>query len=670
MNLTKNQLETVCPSLFSPFRLGRLQMKNRLVALPVHTGFAHPDGFVSSWMIDLYTRLADSGVSMVVVANTAVAKDGVVSKFNLRADRDEFIPGLANLAHAIKNKGALACLQLNHAGRLAKTEHPLLPSPISRSNLSFNIESLKAFMEFFPFEKRFNLTRFFLNQIKAWRYPMDAADRDRVINDFSKAAVRAYQAGFDMIELHGANGYLLCQYLSSFTNKIRTGFGGDFTARAAFPLAVITAIKNRLPDNFPLGFRIILREWVPDGIDLPEAIAFARLLKKNKITYLSASTGTFNSIFSPDVLVKTGKTGYLQKDAAALKNSVGVPTIISGRITTPALADKLIRDGTADLIGLGRSLRTDPGWVKKARKPHSKIITCKNCNWCLKRIILEQGFSCSRWPRIFRERNDLEHKLLTRNYKALWLIADIKDIEVFKNSVSLLAQGKIKPSFPTILFIREDNQDRVLESAQEEFIQWTRNAFNANRFTQVPLNYTIKKSNPDWEDEIHDKIIHDNHGQIFMGLYKNQTWRERMLYKERGKIMALIGSNNRLSKVIVPVDLSEATLLVMIFLQKTYMKNKTFSFRFVHVLTGTPGPVKQRWKKIKKIVGISKNIPLEIIYLETDVVSTLVKTIQTGNYGTVIMGKRGLAGIKRWLLGSVSSGVLKHLKDQSIFLID
>ncbi len=670
MNLIKNQSETVCPSLFSPFQLGRIQMRNRLVALPVHTGFAHPDGFVSSWMIDLYTRLANSGVSMVVVANTAVSKDGVVSKFNLRADRDEFIPGLADLAQAIKNKGALACLQLNHAGRLAKTEHPLIPSPITSSNLSFNIESLKAFMEFFPFEKRFNLTRFFLNQIKAWRHSMNTTDRNRVIDDFSKAAVRAYQAGFDMIELHGANGYLLCQYLSSFTNQIPTGFGGNFTARAAFPLAVIAAIRNRLPENFPLGFRILLREWVPGGIDLPEAIAFARLLKKNKIAYLSASTGTFNSIFSPDVLVKTGKTGYLQDDVATLKNSVGLPTIISGRITTPSLADTLIRDGTADLIGLGRSLRTDPGWVKKARKPHPKIITCKNCNGCLKRVILEQGFSCIRWPRIFRERNDLEHELLTRNYKALWLIAGIKDMAVFKKSVSLLAQGKINHSLPTILFIREDHQDHVLESNQKEFIQWTRNAFDANGVTKVPLNFTIKKSNPGWEDEIHDKIIHGNHGQIFMGLYKNQTWRERMLYKERGKMMALIGSNNCINKVIVPVDLSDATLLVMIFLKKTYMKNKTFSFCFVHVLTGTPEPVKQRWEKIKKIVGISKNIPLEIIRLEADVVSTLVKKIQTEQYGTVIMGKRGLAGIKRWLLGSVSSGVLKHLKDQSIFLID
>jgi 2,4-dienoyl-CoA reductase (NADPH2) len=136
MNQFKKQDSTGFPSLFSPIQVGGVHMKNRLVALPVHTGFACPDGGVSSWMIDFYARLADSGVAMVVVANAAVSSDGVVSKFNLRADRDKFIPALARLAGAIKKKGAMACLQLNHAGRFARTARPLLPSPVSRENLS------------------------------------------------------------------------------------------------------------------------------------------------------------------------------------------------------------------------------------------------------------------------------------------------------------------------------------------------------------------------------------------------------------------------------------------------------------------------------------------------------------------------------------------------------
>ena len=205
-----NQLEKLdmdaYPFLFSPIKVGGVQMKNRLVALPVHTGFAYPDGGVSSWLIDFCARMAGSGVAMVVVANAAVSSDGVVSRFNLRVDKDDFIPGLASLATTIKKNGALACLQLNHAGRFAKTVRPLLPSPVTSENLSFNVESLKDFMEFFPLEKRFGLTRYLLGQLSKWRQAMTSEDRNRVIEAFGMAAARACEAGFDMVELHGANG--------------------------------------------------------------------------------------------------------------------------------------------------------------------------------------------------------------------------------------------------------------------------------------------------------------------------------------------------------------------------------------------------------------------------------------------------------------------------------
>ena len=139
MDLKGPTPEVEFPAILSPARIGPHLLKNRLVALPVFTGFAHPEGQVSSLLIEHYTRLSNSGVAMVIVANAAVASDGVVSKYNLRVDRDEFIPGLAKLAKAIKQSGALACLQLNRAGRFAKTNQPLLPSPLDSSNLSFNL---------------------------------------------------------------------------------------------------------------------------------------------------------------------------------------------------------------------------------------------------------------------------------------------------------------------------------------------------------------------------------------------------------------------------------------------------------------------------------------------------------------------------------------------------
>ena len=136
--------------LFTPFAIGPLTLKNRLVALPVFTGYALPDGRVSDLLIGHYASLAESGVAMVVVANASVSADGVVAVNNLRIDRDDFIPALARLARAIQQRGALAVLQLNHGGRFAKTGQPLSPSALDTAHIPFNIASLKDFMNFLP----------------------------------------------------------------------------------------------------------------------------------------------------------------------------------------------------------------------------------------------------------------------------------------------------------------------------------------------------------------------------------------------------------------------------------------------------------------------------------------------------------------------------------------
>ena len=658
------------PLLFSPLKVRQCLFGNRLVALPVHTGYAHTDGRVSSWMIDYYSRLASTGAGMIIVANTAVSHDGAVSKFNLRADKDKFIPGLDKLAKAIKQKGVIACLQLNHAGRFARTQQPLLPSPITSSNLSFNVESLKGFMEFFPFEQRFRLSQYFINLVKTWRYSMTLEDQERVINDFANAALRAHQAGFDMVELHGANGYLLCQFLSSFTNKNESSFGGNFTKRTTFPLEVIKAMKKKLPKEFPIGFRLLLQEWVPEGIQLPEAIAFAKLLEKEGIIYLSASAGTYNSMFYPAVIKKMAAAGYLKNDMAKLTSQVNIPTIMSGNITTPVFAEKLLEEGVTDLIGLGRPLRADPEWIRKTRDEDQEIIQCFKCNQCLKQVVLEKGFNCSRWPKLYRKRTELEHQLLTRNYKALWIVSDIGDIKIFKQSLPLLVQKKRNRSFPTILFLEDTFDDPDYNFAQKKFIQWTKSKLRPLGLVDTPQHYVVRESKDNWEKAVHNKIFQGDHGLIFICSNLHQPWRERLFYKERGKVLVCLNSNKYLHRVIVPVDLSDATLLVLIFLKQNHIDKKIFSFNFVHVVTKFSGQEEQRWEELKKIVNLNGDFPLELIFAKTEVVPTLIKIIQAKRYGTIVMGKRGLSGIKQWLLGSVSAGMLRNLSDQSLLVID
>ena len=405
-------------------------------------------------------------------------------------------------------------------------------------------------------------------------------------------------------------GYLLCQYLSLFTNKIESGFGGNFQERTAFPLAVLGEVKKRVPQRFPVGFRIILREWVPQGIDLAEALSFARVLEKNGIAYLSASAGTYNSIFSPAALKIMTKTAYLKKDMARLTKRVSIPTITSGRIITLSMADELVRGGVADLIGLGRSLRADPLWVAKALEKKGNIKTCLNCNWCLKRVVLEQGFNCIRWPEVLRERTTLEHQLMTRNYKPLWVITDTRDIQTFKHSLPLLIQGKGARFLPAVLILKPVQPDRQFDPAQQKFIEWMKKNFDPFTSTGETVHWVVREHSGNPEKIVQDEIALKNYGRIFISSNRTDPWRDRLLYEQRGKVMVRLCANNRQDKVMVPVDLSSATLLVMIFLGKTLMKEQGVCIHFVHVLTGKLGPVERQWEKMKKITAFKQNTPL------------------------------------------------------------
>ncbi|MFH1489598.1 MAG: hypothetical protein ABII06_11910, partial [Pseudomonadota bacterium] len=565
-----------------------------------------------------------------------------------------------------------ACLQLNHAGRFAKTERPLLPSPISGSHLVFHITSLKDFMEFFPLERRFGLTRTLTRKIATWNRVMTEEEKKRVIMQFAKAAERAREAGFDMIELHGATGYLLGQFLSAFTNKTSAKDEESFKSRVAFPLAVLREVKRRLPEGFPVGFRLMLREWVPHGIDLPEAIAWARILEKEGISYLSGAVGTYNSLFTAAVRKQMKRPAYLREDLASLTRAVNVPTIISGRIVKPSLAGKLLQAGVADLIGLGRPLRVDPDWLKKAGRGET-VRACLNCNTCLKRVILDQGFNCTRWPQLKQDRTDLEHKMLHRSYKSLIVVTDDQDMALFRHSIPLLFPDKRNLAVtisPTVLFLQPEEGEWPEGEVRSGFLGAVREIMNRLGFVDGQLKDVVRAGGDSYDRAVHEEALRGQHGVILIGRNPDQDWRQRLLYKERAKVMGLIGPSDRRNHVLVPVDLSSSTLLVMMFLRQTYLERKDLHVDFVHVFNGPAGPVEERWKRIKKTVGVPDDLEITLLPSRREIASVLLERIHQGRYGTVIMGKRGFSGIKRWLLGSVSAGVSRGLTDQTLFLID
>ncbi|MBN1102323.1 MAG: universal stress protein [Deltaproteobacteria bacterium] len=657
--------------LFEPFQLGPHTLKNRIIALPVFTGYALPDGGVSELLMEHYCSLAATGAAMVVVANAAVAHDGVTSRYNLRADQDDFIPGLARLARAIRKRGALACLQLNHAGRFARTERPLLPSALDSTHLAFNVSSLKEFMNFFPLERRFGLTQSLLLRLSTWNHSMTEGDRERILGSFGEAAARACEAGFDMVELHGATGYLLGQFLSRYTHrpKFSADRADDFERRCDFPLRALREVKRRLPRGFPVGFRLLLRERVPDGIDPAEATAFAKLLDAEGLTYLSPGMGTYNSMFLPEVRKEMSRPGYLTEDTFALTQSVKVPTVLSGRILTPRFAEKMLRGGFAPLIGLGRALRADSDWVRKAQAGE-KVTICVNCNRCLKRVILDRGFSCARWPEWVQERTDLEQRLLTRGmFRGLWVVAGPKDGEVVRSVMPHMVPARHGIS-TDILFLSAPDSGLLPEAIIKELLDWSSRMWSERGYTGGELRHLTRRAAEPLDDVLCSEVDRGGYGAILLGRNPREPWRERFLYKQRGKVVGLFSPNARWAYVMVPVDLSIASLLVMRLLSHSLLRNPDFHFSFVHVLQGAAAQARGRWEELRKILEWDDRYALNLLAQKGSVAETLLEEVQRGQYGTLVMGKRGFSRIKRMILGSVSAAVLHHLTDQSIVLID
>jgi 2,4-dienoyl-CoA reductase (NADPH2) len=653
--------------LFTPFQLGPHLLINRLVALPVFSGYALPDGRVSDLMIAHYTALARTGAAMVVVANAAVTAEGVVAVNNLRIDRDEFIPGLARLARAIKDNGAVAALQLNHGGRFGKTARPLSPSALDTAHIPFNIGSLREFMNFFPLEQRPGLTRDFMQRVAAWTRSMGAGEKEAVVVAFGAAAARAHAAGFDAVELHGATGYLLTQFLSGFNAKDATGAPLRFEDRIRFPLQVVREVKHLLPAGFPVGYRLLLREWVPGGIDLAEALALAERLEAEGIAYLSPSAATYHSMFLPEVRAITSRSGYLKEDCIALKRRAAVPVIVSGRVLTPVLAEEMLAEGAGDLVGLGRGLRVDPRWLAKALSGQ-RVTVCRNCSLCLRRVVLDQGFVCSRWPRLEQERVDFEQRLLKRGTgKVLWVIDGPEDMQrmLAPHAAAMVPAGAGVST--TVLFLEPEVLHPGYEREKEVFLDHCRAARSR---TGEELDVAASPG-PAAADRVVDREIErGGYGTIILARRQGADWRERLLYRHRAKAISLIGIHPRWGRVLVPLDLGLASLFVLRNLQRTLVGSPEVEIDVIHVLQGAEVQARKRWSEMLAVLGWTAPVALRLLPLDGSVAETVLRELEEGDFGTIVMGKRGLSRMKRLFLGSVSAAVLKGSGDRTMVLVD
>jgi 2,4-dienoyl-CoA reductase-like NADH-dependent reductase (Old Yellow Enzyme family) len=360
--------------LSSSFQIKGLSFSNRITMAPLYLGYAGADGAVSDLMLDHYREMAGSGVALIVIEHTAAHASGLGSPFMLRADDDRYIPGLSRLAEAIKAQGTLAFLQINHTGRYAFGPDRLAPSPFPTGEVIAK--------------------------------EMSVAQIQEIAQGYAAAALRAKQAGFDGVELHGGMGYLLVQFLSPRTNHRKDAYGGTLENRMRFPLDVVEGVVSAVGDSFPVGYRFLAEEEHLDGLHPDETTVYAKELVRRGLAYLSVVAGTYDSYALPEYAEKRKQDGYMTHWAALIKREVpSMPVITAGRIQTPEFAEQILHKGQADLIALARVLLADPLWPKKALGVIAEpIVTCEpNCSLCQRRTARGKPAYCSQWNREKKE---------------------------------------------------------------------------------------------------------------------------------------------------------------------------------------------------------------------------------------------------------------------------
>ena len=336
-------------SLFEPLTLRGVTLRNRIGVSPM-CQYSSTDGFANDWhLVHLGTR-AVGGASLVIAEATAVTPEGRISPRDLGLWRDEHIEMLSRITRFIREQGAVAGVQLGHAGRKASTEVPWrggAPLPPDQGGWS-PIVAPSAL----PFGSR--------SQVPA---ALDAAGIRRIVGAFRDAARRALDAGFEVIELHGAHGYLLHQFLSPLANHRTDEYGGPFENRARIVLEVADAVRSVWPDSLPLFVRISGTDWVNDGWDIEQSAELARLLGTRGVDLIDCSSGGI----IPGVRIPVGP-GYQVSLAERIRAASGVPTAAVGLITSAQQADAVLRAGSADMVLLARKLLRDPYWPLHAAR--------------------------------------------------------------------------------------------------------------------------------------------------------------------------------------------------------------------------------------------------------------------------------------------------------------
>jgi 2,4-dienoyl-CoA reductase-like NADH-dependent reductase (Old Yellow Enzyme family) len=335
------------PHLFSPLKIKSIELKNRIVVSPM-CQYSSTDGFANNWHVAHLGSLAAGGASLLITEAAAVSPEGRISFADLGIWKDEHIAKLKEITNFIEEQGAFAGIQLAHAGRKASHTQPWAGG----KQISSTEEN--GWITVAPSSVPFK------NDEEA-PLELDREGIAKIIADFKAAAVRALAAGVKVIELHGAHGYLIHQFLSPVSNHREDGYGGPFENRIRFLLEVIEAVQEVWPQEYPLFVRISASEWTEGGWTIDDSVALAKILKEKGIDLIDCSSG--GNVAGARIPLKPG---YQVEFAEAVKQQAEIPTGAVGLITEAKQADEIIQTGQADVVLLARELLRDPHFPLRA----------------------------------------------------------------------------------------------------------------------------------------------------------------------------------------------------------------------------------------------------------------------------------------------------------------
>lgn len=368
--------------LFSPVRIGDVELRNRTVLPPMTTRLADDDGFVTDRTLAYYRARAEGGVGLVTVEMATPERAGKHRFRELGLCEQRFEPGLRRLVETIHAAGARASIQLGHAGSRSRSavsgETPVAPSAIPTP--VFEIEQETVVPE-----------------------AMTAERIERTTASYVVAAARAQRVGFDVVELHGAHGYLISQFLSPAENHRTDRWGGSPENRARFGLDILRRIKAEVP-GLPVIFRIGVEDFFPGGLSADDGVRVGVWAAEAGADAVSVTAGHYRSLPNAERMIPPMRyePGAFLAYARRVRDAVAVPVIGVGRLGDPDLARRAVAEGAVDLVALGRPLLADPDWPRKVEQD-APVRRCLSCNHCVNSMRSGDPISCVVNPVAARE---------------------------------------------------------------------------------------------------------------------------------------------------------------------------------------------------------------------------------------------------------------------------